>query len=372
MGAFGATIVALNLTSLPKPVLLLVMCLAAIICGGLWAALAGVLKVYFNTNETIITLMLNYVALKFITLLHSFPVSAMSESPTGDEVWVGTTGGGAFRVDSQTGRSGRMLFGPLETGVSALTMSGGSLWMGGMGKSPSHRSGLTTTGSGMARWQWLDASFARIAGARAFDLAAGGDTVWVASDLGLARASLRTGDLRYWNRTAGFTGDVVFSVLRAPRGAWAGTAGWINVGARRRSGAAGARRTRPHEARARDGDDRRHALGGKRRRRLGAPSGSSRDRPQALLLGARSGARWSHLGFAAHDSVLAIAADHGAELVNLRTGFILPAPRRGRLRDDRWRDVGGARRPGALGWGREGRDGDRARHPSGAAAAAAA
>jgi len=69
MGAFGATIVALNLTSLPKPVLLLVMCLAAIICGGLWAALAGVLKVYFNTNETIITLMLNYVALKFITLL---------------------------------------------------------------------------------------------------------------------------------------------------------------------------------------------------------------------------------------------------------------------------------------------------------------
>lgn len=69
MGAFGATIVALNLTSLPKLVLLLIMCLAAIICGGLWAALAGVLKVYFNTNETIITLMLNYVALKFITLL---------------------------------------------------------------------------------------------------------------------------------------------------------------------------------------------------------------------------------------------------------------------------------------------------------------
>lgn len=69
MGAFGATIVALNLTSLPKPVLLLVMCLSAVICGGLWAALAGLLKVYFNTNETIITLMLNYVALKFITLL---------------------------------------------------------------------------------------------------------------------------------------------------------------------------------------------------------------------------------------------------------------------------------------------------------------
>lgn len=69
MGAFGATIVALKLASMPKPILLLLMCLAAIICGGLWSTLAGVLKVYFNTNETIITLMLNYVALKFITLL---------------------------------------------------------------------------------------------------------------------------------------------------------------------------------------------------------------------------------------------------------------------------------------------------------------
>ncbi|MDD7794656.1 ABC transporter permease [Clostridium sp. 'White wine YQ'] len=69
MGAFGAAIVALNFTALPKPILLLFMCLAAIICGGLWAMIAGFLKVYFNTNETIITLMLNYVALKFITLL---------------------------------------------------------------------------------------------------------------------------------------------------------------------------------------------------------------------------------------------------------------------------------------------------------------
>lgn len=69
MGAFGATIVALNFASLPKPLLLILMCVSAVICGGLWAALAGALKIYFNTNETIITLMLNYVALKFITLL---------------------------------------------------------------------------------------------------------------------------------------------------------------------------------------------------------------------------------------------------------------------------------------------------------------
>lgn len=69
MGAFGATLVALNLSTLPKPVLLLLMAIAAIVCGALWASISAVLKTRFNTNETIITLMLNYIALKFITYL---------------------------------------------------------------------------------------------------------------------------------------------------------------------------------------------------------------------------------------------------------------------------------------------------------------
>lgn len=69
MGAFGAALIALNLSSLPKPILLLVMCFSAIIFSSLWSLIAGLLKVYFNTNETIVTLMLNYIALKFITLL---------------------------------------------------------------------------------------------------------------------------------------------------------------------------------------------------------------------------------------------------------------------------------------------------------------
>ncbi|GLC29020.1 ABC transporter permease [Clostridium omnivorum] len=69
MGAFGAALVALNLSSLPKPVLLLLMAISAMFFGALWGAIAGVIKVYFNTNETIITLMLNYIALKFITFL---------------------------------------------------------------------------------------------------------------------------------------------------------------------------------------------------------------------------------------------------------------------------------------------------------------
>jgi len=69
MGAFGAALVALNLSALPRPILLILMAISAMIFGAIWGAVAGVIKVYFSTNETIITLMLNYIALKFITFL---------------------------------------------------------------------------------------------------------------------------------------------------------------------------------------------------------------------------------------------------------------------------------------------------------------
>ncbi|MCM8711801.1 ABC transporter permease [Clostridium sp. SYSU_GA19001] len=69
MGAFGAALVGLNLSTLPKPLLLILMAVSAVVFGALWAMLSGALKVYLNTNETITTLMLNYIALKFITFL---------------------------------------------------------------------------------------------------------------------------------------------------------------------------------------------------------------------------------------------------------------------------------------------------------------
>ena len=69
MGAFGATLVALNLSTLPKVLLLILMAIAAMVFGAAWASIAAVLRTRFNTNETIITLMLNYIALKFITYL---------------------------------------------------------------------------------------------------------------------------------------------------------------------------------------------------------------------------------------------------------------------------------------------------------------
>ncbi len=73
MGAFFASYIALNFSTLPKVPLLTLMFVAGFIGGGLWALLPAYLKVKFDTNETIITLMLNYIAIKWITYLQYGP-----------------------------------------------------------------------------------------------------------------------------------------------------------------------------------------------------------------------------------------------------------------------------------------------------------
>lgn len=73
MGAFFATYFALNFNHLPKSLLLILMFLAGFVGGGLWALIPALLKVKYDTNETIITLMLNYIAIKWITHLQYGP-----------------------------------------------------------------------------------------------------------------------------------------------------------------------------------------------------------------------------------------------------------------------------------------------------------
>jgi ABC-type uncharacterized transport system permease subunit len=61
-GAIGASGAGLFLHSLPAPLLILAMVAAGMAAGSLWAAIPGALRAYFNTNEILTTLMLNYVA----------------------------------------------------------------------------------------------------------------------------------------------------------------------------------------------------------------------------------------------------------------------------------------------------------------------
>lgn len=73
MGAMAASYVALNYGSLPKPILLVLMALAGIVMGGFWAFIPALFKRKFGTNETIFTLMMNYIAIKFVMYLQYGP-----------------------------------------------------------------------------------------------------------------------------------------------------------------------------------------------------------------------------------------------------------------------------------------------------------
>jgi len=73
VGALAASYLALNYNHLPKMILLPAMFLAGFVGGGLWALIPAFFKVQFGTNETIFTLMMNYVALKWVTYLQYGP-----------------------------------------------------------------------------------------------------------------------------------------------------------------------------------------------------------------------------------------------------------------------------------------------------------
>lgn len=71
--AIAASYVAYFHNYLPSPILLIVMALASIIAGGLWGLIPAFFKTRFGTNETLFTLMLNYIVISFITYLREGP-----------------------------------------------------------------------------------------------------------------------------------------------------------------------------------------------------------------------------------------------------------------------------------------------------------
>lgn len=73
MGALAAAYIALNVGPIPKPLMLLLMALAAMLVGGIWAFIPAFFKAKLGVNETIFTLMLNYIAIKFVTYLQYGP-----------------------------------------------------------------------------------------------------------------------------------------------------------------------------------------------------------------------------------------------------------------------------------------------------------
>ncbi len=73
MGAFGAASMAFMCPDLPPILLLPLMCVAGFVCGGIWALIPAVIKAKFGASETLVTLMMNYIAIAFISYLQYGP-----------------------------------------------------------------------------------------------------------------------------------------------------------------------------------------------------------------------------------------------------------------------------------------------------------
>ena len=101
LGAVGASWVALTFPGLQSPFMLPAMILMAVLAGGLWGMVPAILRQHFRTNEIIVTLMLNYIAILFLDYLvygvwkdpTSFGFPMTSEfSPQAVVGRIGTTG----------------------------------------------------------------------------------------------------------------------------------------------------------------------------------------------------------------------------------------------------------------------------------------
>jgi len=80
-GAIAASYFALfQYKNLPRPALLLVMFMAAVIAGGLWALIPAIFKALWGTNETLFTLMMNYIVMNIVTYLRTGPWKNPSSS----------------------------------------------------------------------------------------------------------------------------------------------------------------------------------------------------------------------------------------------------------------------------------------------------
>ncbi len=76
-GALAATCVARYFTgTMPSVLLLILMALAGIIGGGIWGLIPGFFKAKWNTNETLFTLMMNYIIIGVVAWLQIGPWQA--------------------------------------------------------------------------------------------------------------------------------------------------------------------------------------------------------------------------------------------------------------------------------------------------------
>jgi ligand-binding sensor domain-containing protein len=158
--------------------------------------------------------------------LRSWPVISGTASPDRSEVWLGTAGGGLYRVDPLFLKSEQLPFGLLQTATGALAPDSGGVWMAGVADAANVRPGVAHASRDLQHWRWLASpAVSRVlGGARPFAMSLRGERLWVGTDRGVI--ALDAGDAERalsWSATSGLPSDRVFAVAASDSGAWVGT-----------------------------------------------------------------------------------------------------------------------------------------------------
>ena len=157
--------------------------------------------------------------------LRSYPVTSGTRSPERSEVWLGTWGDGVFQVDPLFQQATQRPFGLVDRGAGAIARAADGVWIAGLGIGVRPRGGVTFASTELQSWRWLTGPLnSPLAGTRASDIAMREDALWVATDHGLARMSVRNeNDLEFWSALNGLPSDNVLSLAPKFGGTWVGT-----------------------------------------------------------------------------------------------------------------------------------------------------
>ncbi len=83
VGWFASVAVGIGFGDLPRVILVPICIIAAMIAGGIWGFIPGLLKAYFKVHEVITTIMMNYIALYFTNyLIRTFLYTDGERTPT--------------------------------------------------------------------------------------------------------------------------------------------------------------------------------------------------------------------------------------------------------------------------------------------------
>ena len=89
MGAISATLVGIYCKGMPAIAHIPLCMLAGMVAGAIWASIPALLRVYWNTSEIVVTLMMNYIAINFTSFLvkeYFLTTGVFGDSLTTDEL----------------------------------------------------------------------------------------------------------------------------------------------------------------------------------------------------------------------------------------------------------------------------------------------